>query len=204
MQNNNGSDAHVDAVSQEDATPKSLSSLVREQFATANNNVAGGVQKDDETTTSSVIVVPEKNTGSTSAADVGAVNDTPPTYAPSKELSVEDVYNPHNLTMDELEMFLYEWEEEAVSFVDEYFDMKTMQKLRLGENDDDWKEEEDKASDETGSESSSWMQRLKSKMAPLDDGSKTKVEFKGGPTKYLNLSDDIAHVVEFYAPWYGT
>ena len=37
----------------------------------------------------------------------------------------------------------------------------------------------------------------------VDDGSKTKVEFKTkGPKKYLNLTDDVFHIVEFYAPWY--
>ncbi len=127
---------------------------------------------------------------------------SPPTYEPSKELSIEDVYNPHNLTMEELENFLYEWEEEAAPFVTEYFDEKAMHQLRMGEKDETRKEENDKLSEDSTmeSEGNSWVHRLRSKMT-YDDGAKTKVEFKRGPTKYLNLSDDAAHVVEFYAPW---
>ena len=133
---------------------------------------------------------------------------SPPTYAPSKELTVEDVYNPHNLTLEELENFLYEWEEEAAPYVSEYFDANTVHYLRTGEESTDYTtnseevgEGKDVASSESGG--NSWVHRLKSKMT-FDDGSKTQVEFKKGPTKYLSLTDDAAHVVEFYAPWYDT
>jgi hypothetical protein len=142
-------------------------------------------------------------------AALDVANDaSPPTYAPEEEeeeeVSIEDVYNPHNLTMDELEKFLYEWEEEAAPYVTEYFDARTMHKLRTGETDDNAEEEEEDTVVEEAaaeSESNGWMHRLRSKMT-YDDGSKTKVEFEKGPTKYLKLSDDAAHVVEFYAPWY--
>ena len=121
-----------------------------------------------------------------------------PTYPPSKELTLEDVYNPRNLTWDELEMLLYEWEEEATS-VSEYLDMRVIHKLRTGEHDDDWEEEEEE--EEEKPKGGGWLSRLKDTAKHEDDGSKTKVEFKKGPTKYLNLTDDAAHVVEFYAPW---
>ncbi len=57
-----------------------------------------------------------------------------PTYPPSTEmpeLTLEDFYNPRNLTLDELEMVLYEWEEEGTS-VKEYIDMSALIKLRTG------------------------------------------------------------------------
>jgi len=116
-----------------------------------------------------------------------------------EDYSLEDVYNPRNLTWDELEMVLYEWEEEIES-VSEYFDMRVIHRLRTGEYDDDW-EEESEDEEEEGTHKS-WLEKLKEKAVHQDDnGSKTKVEFKRGPTKYLNLTDDDAHVVEFYAPW---
>ena len=150
-----------------------------------------------------------------------------PTYPPSTEmpeLTLEDFYNPRNLTLDELEMVLYEWEEEGTS-VKEYIDMRALNKLRMGESDEDWTEEEEEEEQEGegegegeggGEEPKGWMSRLKkwatrddgSKAkvggdAFVDDGSKTEVEFKKkGPKKYLNLTDDVFHVVEFYAPWY--
>lgn len=143
------------------------------------------------------------------AVDVANDASPPPTYAPEddeeEEISIEDVYNPHNLTMDELEKFLYEWEEEAAPYVTEYFDERTMHKLRTGETDDKAEEEDNTVAEEAAAESESngWMDRLRSKMT-YDDGSKTRVEFKKGATKYLTLSDDAAHVVEFYAPWYDS
>eukprot|EP00584_Thalassiosira_punctigera_P012723 CAMPEP_0172547888 /NCGR_PEP_ID=MMETSP1067-20121228/17314_1 /TAXON_ID=265564 ORGANISM="Thalassiosira punctigera, Strain Tpunct2005C2" /NCGR_SAMPLE_ID=MMETSP1067 /ASSEMBLY_ACC=CAM_ASM_000444 /LENGTH=736 /DNA_ID=CAMNT_0013335037 /DNA_START=252 /DNA_END=2462 /DNA_ORIENTATION=+ len=121
-----------------------------------------------------------------------------PTYPPSKDLTLEDVHNPRNLTWDELEMHLYEWEEEATS-VNEYLDMRVIEKLRHGWEDDGW-EEESEDEEEEEEKPKSWLSRLKN-TAHHDDGSKTKVEFKKGPTHYLNLTDDAAHVVEFYAPW---
>jgi hypothetical protein len=146
-----------------------------------------------------------------------------PTYPPSTEmpeLTLEDFYNPRNLTLDELEMVLYEWEEEGTS-VKEYIDMSALIKLRTGESDEGWTEEEEEEEEEQdgdgeGEEPKGWTSRLKkwatgddgSKAkvdgdAFVDDGSKTKVEFKKkGPKKYLNLTDDVFHVVEFYAPWY--
>ncbi len=143
-----------------------------------------------------------------------------PTYPPSTEvpeLTLEDFYNPRNLTLDELEMVLYEWEEEGTS-VKEYIDMRVLNQLRTGESDDDWTEEDEEEEEEQegeGEEPKGWMSRLKKwvtrddgSKAKVDgdalyDGSKTKVEFKRrGPKKYLNLTDDVFHVVEFYAPWY--
>jgi hypothetical protein len=145
-----------------------------------------------------------------------------PTYPPSTEmpeLTLEDFYNPRNLTLDELEMVLYEWEEEGTS-VKEYIDMSALIKLRTGESDEDWTEEEEEEEEQEGEgegeEPKGWTSRLKKWAtgddglkatvdgdAFVDDGSKTKVEFKKkGPKKYLNLTDDVFHVVEFYAPWY--
>lgn len=128
-----------------------------------------------------------------------------PTYPPTT------IYNPHNLTWDELEMFLYEWEEEASESVSEYFDMRIIGNIRSGEYDDDYwnkseEEEEEEDEDEEAKKSSSskgWLSRLKNTATHDADGggSRTTVEFKKGPTRYLNLTDDAAHVVEFYAPW---
>ncbi|KAL9180110.1 hypothetical protein ACHAXT_008080 [Thalassiosira profunda] len=108
---------------------------------------------------------------------------------------MEGVHNPRNLTWDELEMLLYEWEEEVTS-VNEYLDPQVLDTLRKGET-DDW---EDDSYDDEEEEPKGWMSRLK-RTAHYDDGSKTKVEFKHGPTHYLNLTEGAAHVVEFYAPW---
>ena len=135
-----------------------------------------------------------------------------PTDPPSKELTLEDVYNPRNLTWDELEMHLYEWEEE-ITTVSEYLDMRVIHKIRTGET-DDWDEESEDEDEEENEEDhkkeeekeekkkgGSWMDRLKLNTKHADDGHKTQVEFKKGPTHYLNLTKDAAHVVEFYAPW---
>lgn len=173
---------------------------------TTNTNPKAQLLEASSSSVRDVIATINDSDISNNHSDTISVHDgsdaLPPTYAPSKELSIEDVYNPHNLTMDELENFLYEWEEEAAPYVTEYFDEKTMHQLRTGENDDHWNEGNEKMMEgnDLGSESNSWMHRLRNKMT-YDDGSKTKVEFKKGPTKYLNLSDDTAHVVEFYAPW---
>ena len=132
-----------------------------------------------------------------------------PTYPPTT------IYNPHNLTWDELEMFLYEWEEEASESVSEYFDMRIIGNIRSGEYDDDYwnkgedEDEEEEDEDEEAKKSSSskgWLSRLKNTATHNahdadGGGSRTTVEFKKGPTRYLNLTDDAAHVVEFYAPW---
>lgn len=202
--------AHHDLASQVHAAPPPdvVASTNRN-----NNNI------DNNNTSTNIISTAVENVGNTNVVaaqttmhDVVIANGeeeaSPPTYAPSKELTVEDVYNPHNLTLEELENFLYEWEEEAAPYVTEYFDANTVHKLRTGEESTDdttnsevVREGEDVASSESGG--NSWVHRLKSKMT-FDDGSKTQVEFKKGPTKYLNLTDDAAHVVEFYAPWYDT
>jgi hypothetical protein len=134
------------------------------------------------------------------------VND--PTYPPSKALTAEDYYNPRNLTLAELEMVIYEWEEEAKP-VKEYIDTRVIHQIRTGEYDDDWRWEEE----EEEEESEGWASRLKKwvtrddgsrKMvngSAIDDGSNATVEIKKGSIKYLNLTDDVAHVVEFYASW---
>jgi thiol-disulfide isomerase/thioredoxin len=143
--------------------------------------------------------------------------DQEPTYPPTKEITAADYYNPRNLTLDELEMVLYEWEEDATNIVKEYIDMRVIQSLRTGISiDDDWddeEEEEEKEEVEGGvdnkneTKTSSWMNRLKnlastSNTETAEDTTKTTVEFtKHGPLKYLNLTSDTAHVVEFYAPW---
>jgi hypothetical protein len=128
-----------------------------------------------------------------------------PTYPPSKALTAEDYYNPRNLTLAELEMVIYEWEEEAKP-VKEYIDMRVIHQLRTGEYDDDWRWEEEEEEEEL----ESWATRLK-KWVTRDDGSKKMVNESAvedvskakvqGSIKYLNLTDDVAHVVEFYASW---
>ena len=132
-----------------------------------------------------------------------------PTYKPTEEVKLEDLYNPNNLTWDELEMLLYEWEEEAATSVTEYLDMKVIHTLRTGEYDDDWykdsEDEEEEEQEDKGSRGGGWLSKLKNTATHEDDGGKTQVVFnKRGPTRYLNLTDDAAHVVEFYAPWYET
>jgi hypothetical protein len=129
-----------------------------------------------------------------------------PTYPPSKALTAEDYYNPRNLTLAELEMVIYEWEEDAKP-VKEYIDMRVIHQLRTGEYDDDWRWEEEEEEEE---ELESWASRLKKWVtrddgskkvineSAVDDGSKTNVK---GSIKYLNLTDEVAHVVEFYASW---
>ena len=136
-------------------------------------------------------------------------NDQHPTYKPTEEVKLEDLYNPNNLTWDELEMLLYEWEEEAATSVTEYLDMKVIHSLRTDEYDDDWyKDSEDEGGEEKEEEEDKgggWLSKLKNTATHEDDGGKTQVVFnQRGPTRYLNLTDDAAHVVEFYAPWYVT
>lgn len=123
-------------------------------------------------------------------------------YEEEEDLSLEDIYNPRNLTWDELEMLLFEWEEENES-VDEYLDMRVIEKLRSGEHDDEWESEDESEDEGEEGEKKSWLEKMKEKVVTEDaSGTKTKVEFKkGSSTAYLNLTDDAAHVVEFYAPW---
>ena len=121
-----------------------------------------------------------------------------PTYAPTVPDKLENYRNPHNMTMDELDMHLYVWEEEAVA-VNEYYDNRVMHNMRTGEYDDDWHDSGD--GEEEEEKKGGWLSRLKETATHEDTGGRTKVEFKKGPTKYLNLTDDAAHVVEFYAPW---
>ncbi|KAL7536527.1 hypothetical protein ACHAWF_005486 [Thalassiosira exigua] len=205
-----------------------------------------------------------------------------PTDPPSKEVKLEDLHNPRNMTWDELEMMLYEWEEGAGA-VDEYLDMAVIEKLRRGETDDDEEEneedgeeekkegedkekvagenagenegkqkdlnetehivkeneeqkeekaeehqkeegtpkaeempmiekekeeeaapkpdEEKSKEEEKPKESKGFLDKLKDNLKPRDDGKKTHVEVKKGQPRYLNLTQDSAHVVEFYAPW---
>jgi len=122
-----------------------------------------------------------------------------PTYAPTVPDKLENYRNPHNMTMDELDMHLYVWEEEAVA-VNEYYDNRVMHNMRTGEYDDDWRDSGD-GGEEEEEKKGGWLSRLKETATHEDTGSRTKVEFKKGPTKYLNLTDNAAHVVEFYAPW---
>ena len=111
------------------------------------------------------------NSSSTTAVDE---EDQEPTYPPTKEITAADYYNPRNLTLDELEMVLYEWEEDATNIVKEYIDMRVINSLRTGISiDDDWddeEEEEEKEKEEVvegvdnkneTKTSSSWMNRLK-------------------------------------------
>jgi thiol-disulfide isomerase/thioredoxin len=173
-----------------------------------NTNEGGAIMMNESTS----------NSSSTTAVD----EEDEPTYPPTKEITAADYYNPRNLTLDELEMVLYEWEEDATNIVKEYIDMRVINSLRTGISiDDDWddeEEEEEKEKEEVvegvdnkneTKTSSSWMNRLKNlasssntETAGADTTTKTTVEFtKHGPLKYLNLTSDVAHVVEFYAPW---
>lgn len=151
-----------------------------------------------------------------------------PSYPPTKEITAADYYNPRNLTLDELEMVLYEWEEEATNIVKEYIDMRVIHSLRTGISiDDDWDDEEEEVQEQerdnleveggvvdkkNETTTGSWMNRLQNLASSSNSDSaaaadtttttKTTVEFhKHGPLKYLNLTSDTAHVVEFYAPW---
>lgn len=135
-----------------------------------------------------------------------------PSYPPTKEITAADYYNPRNLTIDELEMVLYEWEEDASNIVSEYIDMRVIQSLRTGISiDDDWNDEEEHEEGQESLEEVVEGVDNKKKFAPSSNSNevaadttttKTTVEFhKHGPLKYLNLTSDVAHVVEFYAPW---
>lgn len=55
---------------------------------------------------------------------------------PPFEPNMEDYYNPHNMTYEELEYHLYEWEEDAVGHVAEYYDLEVLNRMRNQE--DDW------------------------------------------------------------------
>lgn len=115
---------------------------------------------------------------------------------PPYDPSTEQWYNPHNMTYDELEYHLYEWEEDAVGHVTEYLDWEVFERMR--NQGDDWYQrgEEDVEQDEEKKRTTLKEQKH------YDDGSKTKVVMRQSNTNhYLNLSNDVAHVVEFYAPW---
>ena len=120
-------------------------------------------------------------------------------YAEEQEEPVYDAsayYNPHNMTYEELEYHLYEWEEGAVGHVSEYFDWEVFERMRNQE--DDYYKEDEEHEEEDDEEK---KQTLKDQ-EHHDDGSKTKVDMRKSNTDhYLNLSNDVAHVVEFYAPW---
>jgi len=120
-------------------------------------------------------------------------------YAEEQEEPVYDAsayYNPHNMTYEELEYHLYEWEEGAVGHVSEYFDWEVFERMR-NQEDDYYKEDEEHEEEEDEEK----KQTLKDQ-EHHDDGSKTKVDMRKSNTDhYLNLSNDVAHVVEFYAPW---
>ena len=130
-------------------------------------------------------------------------------YAPSPEHRLEDVYNPRNLTWDELEMLLYEWGPEASHVVHEYFDMAVVQRIR----DEDWSdweqesedEDEDEEADnavaedtEGGAGKKSWLATLRDKATgeAQDEGGKTLVKLKSKRQAFLNLTSDAAHIVE--------
>lgn len=176
----------------------------------AGNNAASGKDEREAvtklTTDNTTAAVASDNAGDKhdiEAANVQQDGDEKKetTEPPSRELTLEDVYNPRNLTMDELEMLLYEWEQDATS-VHEYLDMRIIHKMRLNLTDDE-EGGEDEEKEEENPVKKSWIGRLKDRVSHYDDGSKTQVEFKKGPTHYLNLTGDSAHVVEFYAPVSG-
>ncbi len=111
--------------------------------------------------------------------------------------SAEDFYNPRNMTFEELEYHLYEWEEGAVGYVSEYHDVEVFERMRNQE--DDWYNEDEEEDEE---EKKDKKQSTLKDQKHHDDGSKTKVEMrKSNSNHFLNLSNDVAHVVEFYAPW---
>mmetsp|Transcript_10423 Transcript_10423/g.22526 ORF Transcript_10423/g.22526 Transcript_10423/m.22526 type:complete len:245 (-) Transcript_10423:1314-2048(-) len=197
----------TDAMAGEDAKTNANA-----EDAAANENAAANLNANDNPNPNSNPDNEQKNEPATEEEEHSEDDDEEhserernadePTYQPSKELTLADVYNPRNLTWDELEMHLYEWEYEAVA-VNEYMDMKVIMKIRNGEHDDYTEEEEQEDEEKEGEgedKPAGLIDRLKGKVQG-DDGSKTKVEFKKGPTHYLNLTDDSAHVVEFYAPW---
>jgi len=128
-------------------------------------------------------------------------------YAPTPAHKLEDVHNPRNLTWDELEMLLYEWEPEASQVVNEYFDMAVVQRIR----DEDWsdweqdsEDEEEEAGDaaaeetEGGGDKKGWLASLKEKATGevIDEGGKTRVKLKSKRQAFLNLTSDAAHIVE--------
>mmetsp|Transcript_14891 Transcript_14891/g.24400 ORF Transcript_14891/g.24400 Transcript_14891/m.24400 type:complete len:803 (+) Transcript_14891:59-2467(+) len=124
---------------------------------------------------------------------VSYYQQTEPPYEPN----IEDFYNPHNMTYEELEYHLYEWEEDAVGHVSEYYDLEVFNRMR-NEEDDWYKEDEEHVEEEQEEKKKATLKDQKHH----DDGSKTKVEMRKSNTNhYLNLSNDVAHVVEFYAPW---
>lgn len=107
--------------------------------------------------------------------------------------STEQWYNPHNMTYEELEYHLYEWEEDAVGHVNEYLDWEVFERMR--NEADDWYTNE-------GAEEQVREEDEKKTPKHHDDGKKTVVEMRKSNTNhYLKLSPDVAHVVEFYQPW---
>ena len=112
--------------------------------------------------------------------------------------STEEWFNPHNMTYDELEYHLYEWEEDAVGHVNEYLDWQVFERMRNQQ--DDWYNEDEDLEDEDEEEETKPTSIKDQKRH--DDGSKTKVEMRKSDTNhYLKLSNDVAHVVEFYSPY---
>lgn len=181
---------------------------------------SGGVEAPTDEDDHDVVVMRDGGDNVMRLADVGdnisnTADEQEPSYPPTKEITAADYYNPRNLTLDELEMVLYEWEEEATNIVKEYIDMRVIHSLRTGISiDDDWDDEEEEVQEQevdkkNETKTGSWMNRLQnlasssnSDSAAAADTTKTTVEFhKHGPLKYLNLTSDTAHVVEFYAPW---
>jgi Ca2+-binding EF-hand superfamily protein/thiol-disulfide isomerase/thioredoxin len=111
-------------------------------------------------------------------------------YHPQEE---PEWYNPHNMTYEELEYHLYEWEEDAVGHVNEYLDWEVFERMR-NEADDYYKNE--------GAEEQVKEEDEKKNPKHHDNGKKTVVEMRKSNTNhYLKLSPDVAHVVEFYQPW---
>ena len=190
-------------------------------YATTEATMAsGGVEAPTSDGDNHVVVMRDGGDNVMRLADVGdnissTADEQEPSYPPTKEITAADYYNPRNLTLDELEMVLYEWEEEATNIVKEYIDMRVIHSLRTGISiDDDWDDEEEEVQEQEVDKKNetitgSWMNRLQnlasssnSDSAAAADTTKTTVEFhKHGPLKYLNLTSDTAHIVEFYAPW---
>ena len=172
---------------------------------TALRNTGGGY-KNETTSKSENSALPsvKKN-----AANASKINEHDHGKAERDDELAEDAYiNPNGLREEELNMLLYEWEPEARS-VKEYLDWTVIKRLRNGEHDDDDYEEDEEEKEENGDENKAANKDHAPKHAAgglkntkhFDDGSKTEVELKKGKISYLNLTEESAHVVEFYAPW---
>lgn len=151
-----------------------------------NNDGSGGViaaVPDDSKVT-------QQTDTSTEHIIDGDGSDSPPDADTDRDsFNLKDVYNPHNLTIDELEMFLYEWEPSATS-VHEYFEWSVIEKIRSGQFAKEQAEQEieEVEDEETESNTSLWG-RMKKKIK----GGDTKVEQKKERLAYLNLESDSAH-----------